>query len=402
MSWTEIDKPTQGDATRKSLADAIIDNLDFLFSQISGLIGIAVPNSSFEQARAADGIPNQWTWSNFTGGTLEASGSGLPDTNCIHGRRAAKIVNPGGGSNGGGTLTTSDFLECTPNRAVLLSFQHYSTVASIRNKVEILFYDASQAYLSTTTIYTSVANPTVWTAIVGTANPPATARYLKIRLTGGDPNFIAGSAYFDDIRIYTAELTRQTVIEGVVSPVTSNVTLHYWTAPVGVYLADFELFGAGGRGGQSSNTFNNGGGGGGGGYSRATLPVTPGTQYAITLAGSNTTAANSTVVIGATTLLCGGGGPGGSAAGAHGVAGAGGTASGGTINTSGSSGGAGAGLGYGGLNASIGVSTGVNGTGVVGLDGSPGTCAGGSGCDGNNIGTVLGGAGATSRLIIRY
>lgn len=406
MSYTSITKPAQGDALRKSLADALIDNDAYFLSIISGLTGLQVPNGSFEIHTVNE--PAAWELSRSgTAGTYAISGSGLTDTNCNHGRRAIKITSVGGGANGGYYLQNADYIECSPNRPLIVSLQLYSAPLNVTNRVEVLFYTAAQTYISQTSVYASIANPTAWTLVVGSAIPPATARYCKLRLTGCETGgAVAGSTWFDDVRLFSGEYSRQVVIDGIISPPTSNVTLHYWTAPVGVYLADFELFGAGGKGGASSASTGNGGGGGSGGYSRAILPVIPGTQYAITLAGSNSTAANSTVVVGATTLLCGGGGPGGAGVGvAHGPAGVAGTASGGTINSLGSAGVAGSNTppgGYGGMNVYIGVQTGLNGDGEAGLAASPGTCAGGSGALGDGAGSEIGGVGATSRLIIRY
>src|SRR3990167_3270875 len=148
MPFTNITKPVQGDATKKSLIDAVIDDLSYLYNQISGLTGLAVPNASFEADIDADGFADQWDLTLYTGGAHVLAGTGLADVSCIHGRRAVKLTSPGGAGNGGGYITTADFIEVTPNRLMAVSWQMFSTAATIRNKVEILWYDGSQIYIS--------------------------------------------------------------------------------------------------------------------------------------------------------------------------------------------------------------------------------------------------------------
>ena len=399
MSYTSITKPAQGDALRKSLADALIDNDDYFLSIISGLTGLQVPNGSFEIHTVNE--PAAWELSRSgTAGTYAISGSGLADTNCSHGRRAIKITSVGGGANGGYYLQNADYIECSPNRPLIVSLQLYSAPLNVTNRVEVLFYTAAQTYISQTSVYASIANPTAWTLVVGSATPPATARYCKIRLTGCETGgAVAGSTWFDDVRLFSGEYSRKVEIDGIINTIAATTNAHRWTCPSGVYLIDVELRGAGGRGGTGDGS-TRGGGGGAGGYTQAILPVTPGTVYAITLGGAGGAggdAASSAVIFGATTLSAGGGVRGG--IGTIPTAGTGGAASGGTVNTAGSSGTAGGSGGYGGINASLGGGPGNAAVNLASISGTAGSCAGGTGGLGAGI---LGGDGAIARLIIRY
>ena len=135
-----------------------------------------------------------------------------------------------------------------------------------------------------------------------------------------------------------------------------------WTAPAGVYSAEFLVVGAGGSGGGLLSSlvtqYTASGGGGGGGVKNINLTVTPGTSYTITIGakgtGSTGVGANggfSEVLDGASSLIkCYGGGGGWGLTGIVQVlptllnasAGMGGISNGGTTNTRFGGGGGGA------------------------------------------------------------
>jgi hypothetical protein len=85
-----------------------------------------------------------------------------------------------------------------------------------------------------------------------------------------------------------------------IETITSSTT---WTCPTGVTSLDVELWGAGGPGGGSAS--KGGGGGGGGAYSKKTLSVTPGYEYALTI---GTDGGNTSFAYGETTLVLAKGG----------------------------------------------------------------------------------------------
>src|SRR3954471_16624864 len=111
MPFTAITKPPQGRATWKSIIDAIIDNLTYLFNRQTA--DVSLSNGSFETDADADGYPDNWTFTQYP------SGSFLRDnTDQRHGQYAAKFTSPGGAGNGGGYLHSDDFIPCSPNRPV--------------------------------------------------------------------------------------------------------------------------------------------------------------------------------------------------------------------------------------------------------------------------------------------
>jgi hypothetical protein len=149
---------------------------------------------------------------------------------------------------------------------------------------------------------------------------------------------------------------------GVTKQQTDFTASGTWTAPAGVYSAEFLVVGAGGSGGGLLSSlvtqYTASGGGGGGGVKNINLTVTPGTSYTITIGakgtGSTGVGANggfSEVLDGATSLIkCYGGGGGWGLTGIVQVlptllnasAGMGGISNGGTTNTRFGGGGGGA------------------------------------------------------------
>ena len=205
-----------------------------------------------------------------------------------------------------------------------------------------------------------------------------------------------------------------------------------FTVPVGITSVTVQVWGAGGQAGGGcephAGTLGNGGGGGagggGGGYSAATLSVTPGQVFTVTVGTGST--GDSTHVDGkgadgasssfGSLIAQGGGGGGGagSVCGGSNPAGIGGTASGGTTNISGRDGTAGsenatfttdAGINTGGTGgAAGGAAGGVGGSGATfgGGPGNNGVVPGGGG--GGDGGTVSGGVGesAAGRVIVSW
>lgn len=394
MPFTSITKPIQGDATKKAFADAVIDDLNYLYNQLSGLTGLAVPNSSFEGDVDVDNVPDQWAKTLYSGGAFVITGTGLADTNVIHGRRAVKLTSPGGAGNGGGTLTTSDFIEVTPNRVLTVSWQMFSTIATIRNKVQILWYDGAQAAISTTDLYSSITNGLTWAPYWASAVAPATARYCKIRLIGAEnTTTVAGSAYFDDVRV--SQLTGQNTVRLDVAGT------WYWALPAGVNVVFAEIIGGGGGGAGGDGA--NGGGGGGAGARCFAVITGAGTHTIIVGAGgAGGTASNNGVTGTASsidgTFLAGGGIRG--IISVLGNGGAGGAASGGFTNENGNAGAnrSGGNGGNGGASPVGYFGLGGVGGGALGTAGALGGGGGGS----NASGAGAAGAGGTGLVILRW
>ncbi len=280
MPYVAITKPDQGEVTKKALADALIDNDAFFNSILSGLVALVVPNGGFELDSDSDGIPDEWDRTLYTGGALTITGEGLADAECNHGRRAIKFTSPGGSGNGGGYILSADFIDCSPMRLFVLSWQLKST-ATVRNKVNVLFYDAAQTLISTTTIYSSVTNPTDWLTLRGAALPPSTARFCKVQLVGAEnTTTVAGDVYWDDVQIHQSDFRNRMV--------TTRPGAFEFVPPAWVHGILVEVIGGGGAGFGGTN----GSGGGAGAYARKYLQVTPGTVYTGTVGAGGPGAAS--------------------------------------------------------------------------------------------------------------
>lgn len=150
-------------------------------------------NPSFETDSDSDGIPDSWTLSSDTGST-----NAIDTTDQQHGANSFKFISTG---SGGGNLITDNFFEVSPSRDIEVLFEIKSSVADVRNLIEVVFYDSAQASVSTTSVYDeSTANPTSWTNKGATITPPATARYAKLRLTGcHSSDATSGSTWYDNV-----------------------------------------------------------------------------------------------------------------------------------------------------------------------------------------------------------
>jgi hypothetical protein len=288
------------------LADAIIADLNDLNSRLLALGTISgLKNGSFESDSDADGTPDSWTKTLYTGGSFT-----LDTSDQQHSATSAKFTSPGGGGNGGGYLDTSDFIEVSPLEIYSLQWEMKSSAAGVNNKVEVTYYTAAQASISTTALYDSSSNPTSWTPKTADFRPPSTARFIKIRVTGcHTSSTTAGSTWFDNLWLSQAQEKFKRKVTFAASG--------SWTCPSGITRARITSIGAGGGGGSTAG----GGGGGGGGVGRSAVTVTPATVYTVTIgaagaingAGGNTTC-NSIV---------GNGGSAGSSGGAGGAGGSG-------------------------------------------------------------------------------
>lgn len=385
MPFTTITAPAVGDPTKlTALAQAIIDDLNYLHANFVSSRDI-IPNGSFELDSDANNEPDQWTKAaSGLGGTYTLTTTA---GNFIHGGKALSMTHPGGAGNGGYTAKSSNFLDWSEKRPLLLAWAQKASAAAMRNKVEIEWYDSAQALISTSAIYDSQANPTSWTEQRGGAWPAANTRYAKIKITGGDTSVsTGGTVYWDDFRVI-----QQWRYNHKVEFTTAGTRA--WVAPADVWIVDVTVRGGGAGAGGGDGGGTAGGGGGAGGYSRKVgYAVTPGTAYTLVVgaAGPGGALNNSGTAGGQShfnSAIIANGGSGGVHGGSTGAGGAGGTASGGDVNTTGGAGTARSGGtgGDGGIHPSVGYRPNGIGVGTTnpGLQSGTGGASGqGAGADG--------------------
>jgi hypothetical protein len=258
--------------------DSVLDKFKLLAAV--NLVGVQanipsfrVFNGGFEYS--AGGIPDRWTRTTLAGG-----GTGATDTaQSAEGAQSWKCVSLGGAGVGGCELQCNDFLPCDALEVILLSWWMRISTATMHNRVELLWFDKDKVASGTKTIFdVNAGNITnTWTPYQAGARAPATAKFFKIKITGGVLNGAEGTAYFDDIRVVPTHVMRRRVEF-------NTAATHTWKCPAGAAMARVVLIGGGGGGGGGSGAENpNGGAGGGGGgeMSDSYVPVTVGTTYTI-------------------------------------------------------------------------------------------------------------------------
>ena len=154
-----------------------------------------VVNGDFEDATVGTSLPSEWSITLYTNGAAV-----LDSTDRHSGLKSLKFTSTG---TGGGYALTDNFISVSPDIPVNVNLSLKSSDAGVRNVVEILWYTSSKVLDSTTTLYDdSTTNPTSWTAKSFAANPPSTAYYAKLRLTGcHSSDATTGSTWFDKVYI---------------------------------------------------------------------------------------------------------------------------------------------------------------------------------------------------------
>lgn len=152
-------------------------------------------NGSFEIDLNGDGVPDNWTVTEYT----DSGGVTLDSTEQYHGLYALKFLSTGSG----GGFATGDYFEVQGGLTYAVNFAIYSSVADIHNVVDVIWYTAAKAVISTTSVYDDAAtNPTSWTYKQLEATAPATARFARVRVTGAkDDDATSGTCWFDNVSV---------------------------------------------------------------------------------------------------------------------------------------------------------------------------------------------------------
>lgn len=441
------------------------DNVNLSASTSATGTGNLALNPSFESDTDADGLPDNWTRTLYSGGAFT-----LDTTDSYGGAQSAKFTSTG---TGGGYLTSESTFPVSPSVAYTIGWAMKGT-ADVRNTVDILWYkkdgSASGVSASTNVYDDSATNPTSWAEKWYQATSPSDAAFAAIRLTGcHSSDATSGTTRFDQVfftdfvhsRGLVSSLTFTSatplVFEGttadafetsitVTDPTadrtqtihnsTGTFLLHNathgseeftaggnHTVAAGVGVLWITATAAGGGGGDSNTGSGVGGCGGGSGEwcFRKQILVTPGEVIAVTLGANGAASAGSGSGDGGTaadttfgSYITLDGGHGGGANG--GTPGAGGTGNGHLKgkaggDASGSAGGAGGAPGAfipSLSNTGAGAVAGY--TGIFGVGGSApaATAVGGGGVgygaggSGGSGGNSAGGAGAAAYLIVEW
>jgi len=157
--------------------------------------GNLIANGSFENQGNTTSDASGWTLTAQNDGTIERI-----TTDSYDGEASLKCTSQG---NGGGQADTKSFFAVSPGQPLGIKFLINSSVADIRNIVQIRYYDNTQSFLSSVNVYDEDAsNPTSWTAKTFIQTPPSNARFAKLRIIGADKSdSTPGDVRFDGVRV---------------------------------------------------------------------------------------------------------------------------------------------------------------------------------------------------------
>lgn len=175
------------------LMTKIKNSLEYLYGAIATDTTEGLQNGSFE-IDTGDGIPDSWTRTLYPGGT------GSLVTDSIHGAKAFSFVHPGGSGNGGGYLE-SDYAPISDHEKYLAKWFWKTSIASgLHVQVVARWSDKDKVPISDETIFDTTTGSTTARMHIAGCNPPAGARFCKLRLVGGKSDAsTAGTVFFDGV-----------------------------------------------------------------------------------------------------------------------------------------------------------------------------------------------------------
>jgi len=169
-------------------------------------------NGSFEVDSNNDGIPDDWDITIIPTGSVA-----IDSTTRIAGTSSLQFISAGAGA---GDAVSEVFFEINELRGIRVLFSLISSIATIRNLVEVIWYDSNQLQISTSIAYdNSTTNDLVWTDNVSQLTPPPAATFAKIRLSGAHPSSsVPGSAWMDNV-VVTSTLVASSAVEPMIKAV---------------------------------------------------------------------------------------------------------------------------------------------------------------------------------------
>lgn len=175
-------------------AAAVDHNHDGVNSALVGGSGDSLlKNGGFE-----DGLTS-WTTTAYSGGSVA-----INTANDLEGTQAIGFTSASTANGGGDALSAE--VKVAGGIAYRCSFVYKASVANVSSKVEVVWYNKALSQISVSEIWSSADTSTTAAIRSHVVIAPSTARYARVRLTGGVPGSgtSAGTIYMDAVRFGAA------------------------------------------------------------------------------------------------------------------------------------------------------------------------------------------------------
>jgi hypothetical protein len=178
---------------------------DGVGSALIAVGGNLLRNGSFEDGESG------WTFADFSGGSHAISTSTHRD-----GAKALQITSTVL-ANGGGTATSNEYLTIGGRQSVSLKFWLWASVANVSSKAEVIWYDNTQAQISASVVKSFTATPSAPTHHAAVVAAPDSARYYRLRFTGGVPasGTATGSVFVDGVHALSPDVEGAQAQDGI-------------------------------------------------------------------------------------------------------------------------------------------------------------------------------------------
>jgi hypothetical protein len=207
MGFRFLTRPTVYSPIRQSLFNDLIAGIGDIYSRSLPYVSIA--NGDFSIDSDSDGTPDGWTFTPHSNGKIALTA--ITETDAL-----VLYMKSPGGNFGGGIAETKDFIVSGSGAVINLKWWSKSSISTMRNQVEVVFYDENLNGFSSSVIYDdSTNNPTSWTLFARTFTTPALTRFIKVKLNGGVAGHeTGGTVYFKSIDTFIPERIKNTTYTG--------------------------------------------------------------------------------------------------------------------------------------------------------------------------------------------
>lgn len=165
-----------------------------------------IRNGSFESGDSG------WTITPYTGGSFAIS-----TAQRAHGAKSLAITSTVL-VNGGAQATSAAYVPVGTGDFIQWQSWLLAGAANISARLEAVWYDAAQAQISASNLINVTNAPTSWTEYQGAVQVPSSARFMRVRATGGVPGSgsATGAVYFDGIAASMFAATQSLIVPAAV------------------------------------------------------------------------------------------------------------------------------------------------------------------------------------------